>query len=38
MTYRSRLMAAVFGAALSGAPAMAQDTRGVQALLDQANY
>ena len=38
MTYRTRLLAAVFGAALVGAPALAQDTRGVQALLDQANY
>ena len=38
MTYRNSLLAAVFGAALAGAPALAQDTRGVQALLDQANY
>ncbi len=37
MTNRSRLLAAVFGAGLS-LPAFAQDTRGVQALLDQANY
>ena len=39
MTHRSRLLAAVFGAALSVPVAgFAQDTRGVQALLDQANY
>lgn len=44
MSHRSRLLAAVCGAALSMpvtglvAPVWAQDTRGVQALLDQANY
>ncbi len=39
MTHRNRLLAAVFGAALSlPVAAHAQDTRGVQALLDQANY
>jgi Tfp pilus assembly protein PilF len=37
MTHRQRLLAAVFGAALS-VPAAAQDMRGIQALLDQANY
>ncbi len=39
MTRRARLLAAVFGAALAlPVAAFAQDTRGVQALLDQANY
>ncbi|MBY0338769.1 MAG: BCSC C-terminal domain-containing protein [Acetobacteraceae bacterium] len=37
MTHRQRLLVAVFGTALS-LPAHAQDARGVQALLDQANY
>ena len=38
MTHRTRLLAAVFGVAVS-LPALAQqDTRGVQALIDQANY
>ncbi len=44
MSRRKRLLAAVFGASLGlpaatlVTPAWAQDTRGVQALLDQANY
>ena len=40
MTYRTRLLAAVFGAAVSlPVVALAQsDTRGVQALIDQASY
>lgn len=38
MSYRKSLLSAVFGMALA-MPAMAQqDTRGIQALLDQANY
>ena len=39
MTRRARLLSAAFGAALAlPVAAFAQDTRGVQALLEQANY